>query len=538
MTIAATAGGTIAATATSTATDRFRCGTGRGPRRITQRSAGPLCSVAADDAVRGRADPSKSGPISRSEREFVCRAQAGGARADNGVRMAALATGLVKRSSGAPVSADSSATVNPHYLDHVVGTSASHEVSASEDIVTGNGIKLVAKGTRIDPSMRDRLLDHKLRKPLEDCLEVADSNLAGSLEAAGEALLENSLLLRAMCEPGRARSAPASLAGLELSSPMRSLLSVYVQSQGGKLDHAAGVAMIALTLARKLLPGDVERHKAIATAGLAHDVGELYIDPAYLDRSTRMDAAKWRHIVSHPLVAYRVLVRMAGVEEAVAEAVLLHHERLDGFGYPRGIGGDEFSIDGQIVAAAEWLMALIESDSTPLMRARMAERLIPGEFSASLLAAVSAAARAVPQEAIELSGVPPLQEAVPRVARMAATLGRFDEARGWIDESMETASRDLRMVLDSGLQRTMRIRASFSSTGLNPENVQLVLGELAALNDAAVYAEVTTLVGELEWRLRELERTQRLRASLLPESEGAVVLALIERLKGTAAVAA
>ena len=170
------------------------------------------------------------------------------------------------------MSADSSTTVNPHYLNHVVGTSQSHAVAASEDIVTGNGIKLVAKGTRIDASMSDRLLDHKLRKPLEECLEVADSRVIESLQAAGESLLEKCPLLRAMCEPGRARGAPESLAGLALSTPLRSLLTVYAQSQGGKLDHAVGVAMIALTLARKLLPGDVERHRTIATAGLVHDV--------------------------------------------------------------------------------------------------------------------------------------------------------------------------------------------------------------------------------------------------------------------------
>jgi len=50
-----------------------------------------------------------------------------------------------------------------------------------------------------------------------------------------------------------------------------------------------------------------------------------------------------------------------------------------------------------------------------------------------------------------------------------------------------------------------------------------------------VYVEIMTMVGELEWRMRELERSQRLRASLLPALDQAVVSDLIGRLRGAPA---
>lgn len=421
--------------------------------------------------------------------------------------------------------------VNRHYLDRVVETAQSHEVAASEDIVAGNGIKLIAKGARIDASMRDRLLEHKLRKPLEDCVEVVGGVTAARLEAAGDALLEKHPLLRALCAPERARGAPASLAALSLSMPLQSLLSVYATPEG-RLEHAVGVAMLALSLARKLLLGDVDRHRLLATAGLVHDVGELYLDPVLLQKGTRLDAEKWRHIVTHPLVGGRVLRDLAGAGPVVANAVLLHHERLDGFGYPRNVSGEAFTLDGQIVAAAEWLMALVESDPSPLARARMADRLVPGEFSPELLAAVSAAARQAPDVSIELSSVSPLVDAVPRIVRLAETLGRFGELRAWIDERIAESNPALRAILEAGLQRVLRIQASFSSTGLAAHNAEQVLRDSAALHDAHVYVEIMTLVGELEWRMRELERSQRLRASLLSPPEHAVIADLIDRLRG------
>jgi len=429
------------------------------------------------------------------------------------------------------MTAEGAQATNPHYLDHVVGAARSHDIEVAEDIVTGNGIKLLAKGARIDAATRERLLQHKLRRPLEDCIQVADGAISARLEPIGDALLHKHPLLRALCASNNARAAPASLAALPLAMPLQSLLTVYAQSQDERLDHAVGVAMLALSLARRLLPGEVERHRTLATAGLLHDVGELYIDPAYLHKGTRLRAEQWRHIVTHPLVGHRVLRDMTGAGREVADAVLLHHERLDGFGYPRGVRGDEMTLDGEILGVAEWLMAVVESDSTPLRRARMAAQLVPGEFSPAVLEAVSAGAREAPDAAVELTAAPPLGETVPRIVRLADTLQRFVDTRDWIDERIAGAAPALRCVLEAGLQRMLRIRASFSSTGLDARNTETLVAELSTLRDPNVYAEITNLVGELEWRMRELERSQRLRGSLLPASDDAIIVELIARLK-------
>lgn len=432
------------------------------------------------------------------------------------------------------MSTEASTTVNPHYLDHVAATAQTRQVEVTEDIVATNGIKLLAKGARVDFAIRERLLEHKLRKRLEDCVQVVDGVAADRIEAVGEGLLARHAVLRALCASERARSAAAALAAAPLSSPMRSLLTIYAQCQEGRLEHTVGVAMLAAALGRRLLPDAVERHRRLGIAGLVHDVGELYIDPAIL-RAKSLDGPKWRHIVTHPWIGHRVLRDMEGAGRAVADAVLLHHERLDGFGYPRGIEGGEFALDGQILAAAEWLMALVEADQSPLTRARMAERLIPGEVSPELLAVVAAAAREAPDAPVELAAAPPLEEALPRIARLAGTLQRFGDARALIDERIAAAEPGLRAVLAAGLNRMLRIQASFSSTGFDAYDPRLLLAELAALCDPGVYVEIMTLVGELEWRMRELERAQRLRASLLAAPEHAVVEDLIAQLSGASA---
>jgi hypothetical protein len=439
------------------------------------------------------------------------------------------------RSTAASGTAES---INPHFLDHVVDAARARTVEASQDIVAGNGMKLLAKGARIDAATRERLLVHKLRKPLEDCVQVVDGVTPARLGPLAEDLLAQHPLLQALCADDKLQPVPVSLRQLTLSSPMQSLLTVYGDCEDGRLRHAAGVSMITLALARKLLPGDFSQHRMLATAGLMHDIGELYIDPAFMQRGTPLQAAQWRHIVTHPLVGHRVLKRMEGAGPDMAEVVLNHHERLDGFGYPRGVREERFPIAGQVLAAAEWLMALVESGMTPVTRASIGTRLIPGEFSSSILAIVAAAARAGDESLAGVLESPTSLDAVlPDVMRIARTLQRFRVQREWIDNRIHGASKALQPILALGLQRMLRIQTSFSSTGLDARHPEQLLRDLSALHDPRLQLEVTTIVRELVWRLRELERESLLRSGLLSEAEIAVVHELMSRLKDEPAVA-
>jgi HD-GYP domain-containing protein (c-di-GMP phosphodiesterase class II) len=420
--------------------------------------------------------------------------------------------------------------VNPHYLDHMVATTAQHAVEVTEDIVTGNGIKLLAKGARIDPAVRERLLQHKLQKPLEECVQVVGGVSPERFGPIADELLAEYPLLASLCQTvGAALPIPASLMRLKLSGPVQSLLTVYAQYQPDRLRHGVGVAMLAMGLGRTLVPGDIDRHRLLALAGLLHDVGELYIDPGHLKRGAQLAPEAWRHIVSHPVIAHRVLKDMDGAGPALAQAVLLHHERLDGFGYPRGVAGSSLSLDGQILGAAEWLMALQESGLMPLARLIVATRIIPGEFSQELVQTISDAAAGI---AAPQAAPTPLEEAVPRVARIAATMRRFAQHRAWIDERIAEARGELKRALASGLVRMQRLQTAFSSTGLDAADSEALLRQLAALHDPQVHLEVITIVREIEWRLRSLERESLLRSGLLKAEEDAVMRELIARLTG------
>jgi hypothetical protein len=430
------------------------------------------------------------------------------------------------------VTSDPAPEVNSHYLDHVIHVSGSRPVEAAEDIVSHSGVKLLAKGAQINERVRERLLMHKLQKPLEDCIHVTQGIMPESFGPLGEAMFKQHPLLKALCAHDLYPSAPTTLASLKLSIPVQSLLTVYAEHQGERLRHTAGVAMLVLALARRVLPGESERHRMLALAGLLHDVGELYIDPQYMRPGTPLGPPEWRHVASHPVVAERVLRNMVGAGKEVASAVLHHHERLDGFGYPRGVLGAALPMNGQILAAGEWLMALIETSMAPMTRASVATRLIPGEFSREITEAITAAAQGDDAQDALAADPMPLESAIPRVVGIIGMLERFREARPWIDQRIAAARPGLRAVLEAGLQRLLRIQTAFSSTGLDTHDPDGLVASLAEQRDAKLQVELMTVVGELEWRLRELERESLLRAGLLPSEESAVMRELITRLKG------
>jgi len=425
--------------------------------------------------------------------------------------------------------------VNPHYLDHVVASAAEHELEASEDIVSGSGVKLLAKGARIGAGMRERLLQHKLAKPLESCLATRDGVTPQALQAQAEALLEQHEMLRALCSREQGEPLPQVLGRLQLAPPVQALLTVYADQQGGRMGHAVGVTLLALALARRLLPGAAASQQELVLAGLLHDVGELYIDPACLDRETVLQPEQWRHIVSHPVIGHRVLAKLQGAGPMVAELVLNHHERLDGFGYPRGIADEQFALQAQLLAAAEWLMGLIEAGAGPLARATVAAKLMPGEFNAALLDLVYAAARGTKEMVQWLEAQQPLQQQAPQVRSIVATLQRFRALQAWAQAQLDRAGPELRSLLQKCLGRLQRIQASFSSAGLDAAEPERVLAELAAQQDPLLHQEVQALIGEFGWRMRELERECLLRASLLSQADRAVMLALMDRLSGVAA---
>jgi putative nucleotidyltransferase with HDIG domain len=139
--------------------------------------------------------------------------------------------------------------------------------------------------------------------------------------------------------------------------------------------HAAAVAHYGRELAAAAGLGE-HAQAVVHTAGLLHDIGkEALPDHILLGRSELQDDER-RLVERHPTDGARLLLRVEGLGE-VANAVLAHHERIDGRGYPDGLAGDDIPVTARILAIAEAYDVLTAQDSyrVPMGAAEAEEEL-------------------------------------------------------------------------------------------------------------------------------------------------------------------
>ncbi len=114
--------------------------------------------------------------------------------------------------------------------------------------------------------------------------------------------------------------------------------------------HGIRTARIAVAIARVMdLPHcDID---AVGVAARFHDVGKTQIDPEILNKPGPLDADEWTELKRHPQIGYDLIRRH--VEPTIARMVLMHHERLDGCGYPGGVSAAQISMPVRILHVAD-----------------------------------------------------------------------------------------------------------------------------------------------------------------------------------------
>jgi hypothetical protein len=424
------------------------------------------------------------------------------------------------------VSSSGESTVNAHYLDNVMLVAEARDVEATEDIYSSTGMKLVAKGYAIQSHMRERLLAHKLTKPLEDCLAVSDGVTAAHCLKVAERLLDTHPVLRALCNTGQ-HGPMAVLTEATFAGRLQSLMTVYNEHRVGKLDHAMCVTLIAQSLAHRMNPGDADGHKVMLVAGLAHDVGELYIDPSYLQPNTPLSPHEWRHIAAHPLIAYNLLKDLNGLARPAAALIVDHHERLDGFGYPQGHKQPPPPPQAQLLGVAEMLAGLLGSGSGFLQHANVATRLIPGEFARPVIDVISQAYKDCQIEDHALMDEDTVQQTLNASRDVAERLQRQADVQTAFAPAVQRSSSAFKQLWQDALTRFERIRRAWSSTGLDvqPDGAWL----LQESHD--MQREVAIVLMEVRWRLRELERELQMRVARVAPTDQPLITRYLQELR-------
>lgn len=250
-----------------------------------------------------------------------------------------------------------------HYLRAVTDLGDTRKIVAACDICSQSGIKLVAAEVRITSELYERLIRHKLMPALDKSLSMDNMLTSERILADVLEFVEMSDTLVKVAELLSETNAYRKIiSDIRLPAPLAFRLTVAKEKFPAIYRHSLLLMVVSIYLARcdRMSP---QEEGWLAVAALFHDIGLLHIDPMLLDPSNVMSSGERRHLYAHPLTAYLLLCEFPELPTPIANAVLEHHEMMDGSGYPRGLRGKKISRYGQVLAVAELAAKALDSNN-------------------------------------------------------------------------------------------------------------------------------------------------------------------------------
>jgi len=258
--------------------------------------------------------------------------------------------------------------------------------------------------------------------PYEAALAQLVSNDASTLMAGIGAAVERETILALEPEPA------ATLDEAECDEAFLAIADMIDMRAPFTRGHSRAVADLAEAAGRKMALSAPEA-RALRWAGCVHDIGELVVPVATWMREGPLSVRERDAARLHPYYGERALAAFGRQGEAIGALVTRHHERLDGSGYHRKVGGSDLPPAARILAAAEAFQSAREErphrkglsaeGAAMKLRADAREgRLCPEAIEAVLAAAGQPSRRAPPRP---LSGMTPREIDVLRLIAAGMT---------------------------------------------------------------------------------------------------------------------
>jgi len=115
--------------------------------------------------------------------------------------------------------------------------------------------------------------------------------------------------------------------------------------------HSLRVRTWAIAVGRQL-GLDGRRLQALSYAAELHDIGKLAVPDSILQAARRLTDSEWLIVREHPRRGAELIKHLTFLKDA-QPAILYHHERLDGTGYPEGLKGDQVPLEARILAVID-----------------------------------------------------------------------------------------------------------------------------------------------------------------------------------------
>ena len=244
-----------------------------------------------------------------------------------------------------------------HYASHLSEVNKTNNVLATEDIYNKNGALVVKKNTLIDKATADRIIQHKLEKSLGEQVEIENSLNSSRLSKDVESLFQKHPdLFQIFTSSGSEETVDNMLHESNIPKIIFQKLTVLKNNLPQYFEKSLFCAILSTMIARelKLLKKDT---KVAFIAGLTIDLGFVHLSLDVINKKDELTPEEWRIIQSHVIVGQMIIKEGYGESFPASKAILEHHERCDGSGYPLGKTAKQIGEISQIVGITDDISA-------------------------------------------------------------------------------------------------------------------------------------------------------------------------------------
>lgn len=374
-------------------------------------------------------------------------------------------------------------------IENIISASKGAEFYLSEDVYDQAGNKLLAKGYKITSDIKDKLISRVLKKPLETSITTDTSLTAADIASDANEIIKKTHFLNSF--EVELKLDLYAIKHLELEPLASLLLTVQKNNSQASYEHTLFMMLVARLIAKKLNI-DSQKINHITTACLLHDIGELY---CAVPETKNLSLEHWRSIMTHPIVGSSVVRQHMNYDTSISKAILEHHERNDGSGYPNHLIAENLSDIGKIMIISEAFSGMVKRQYD-IGNLTSTLKLINHDFPKAELNALIGLLQTLSGDNSQINTNPILDNLVEKLSNLESIIEQLN--------SIKSENDKLDLFKEYLNLRLKRICQTVYASGLT-DCINLGIWDSIKL-DEDINRELYVTTNEVEWKMKDLYR--------------------------------